>query len=110
MHAEANQAAVDMGYRDKADVAKGIMMHVGGNYDLNGSNKVAASEGCFGVTNNNNSSSNQSNAVSNNVLGRIINQANKSQSHPGKIEVIIEKRTKSEIPNNIKIDLNGNRR
>jgi hypothetical protein len=33
-----------MGYRDKADVAKGIMLHVGGNYEKNGENRVTASE------------------------------------------------------------------
>lgn len=31
-----------MGYRNDDDVATGIMIHVGGNYEKNGSNRVAA--------------------------------------------------------------------
>ena len=101
MHAESNESP----YRTKSDRATGIMIHVGGNYKhADGSTTVAASEGCFGVSNNNNSASNPSNSVSNNVLGRIINQANKSQTNPGKIEVIIEKRNQSEIPNKIEVN------
>ena len=98
VHAAPNESP----YRDKKDVAKGIMIHVGGNYKhADGSTSVAASEGCFGVSNKNNSSSNPSNSVSNSVLGRIITQANKSQTNPGKIEVVIEKRNQNEIPNKI---------
>lgn len=105
VHAEPNESP----YRSKSDVAKGIMIHVGGNYKhANGSTSVAASEGCFGVSNNNNSASNPSNSVSNNVLGRIITQAQNSKTKPGKIEVIIEKRNQSEIPNKVNVGRNGN--
>lgn len=98
VHAEPNETSVKMGYRDKADVAKGIMLHVGGNYEKDGKNKVAASEGCFGIVNPNNSSSNQSNDYSNNILKAIINQANNSQVKPGHIRVIIEKREGNDYP------------
>lgn len=101
VHAAPNESP----YRDKKDIAKGIMIHVGGNYKhADGTTSVAASEGCFGVSNKNNSASNPSNSVSNNVLGRILNQAKKSQTNPGKIEVIIEKRSQSEIPNKISVN------
>lgn len=98
VHAEANQTAVDIGSRDKADVAAGIMVHVAGNYDYKGQNKVAASLGCFGVCNTGNSSSNPANSHSNSVLSTIQDQANKSQTNPGHIRVIIEKREGNEYP------------
>ncbi|PLK42059.1 hypothetical protein [Emticicia sp. TH156] len=98
IHAEPNQTSVEMDYRSKADVAAGVMIHVGGNYNLGANSKTAASEGCFGVCNNNNSKSNPSNSYSNSVLNAIQNQAAKSQTNPGKIEVIIQKRTGNEIP------------
>jgi RHS repeat-associated protein len=60
IHAEPNQTSVDMGYRKFGKgVAAGVMVHVGGNYENGGKNKVAASEGCFGVCNPGNSSTNQ---------------------------------------------------
>jgi RHS repeat-associated protein len=98
VHAESNETSVNMGYREKSDVAAGVMIHVGGNYDKNGSNTVAASEGCFGIVNPNNSSSNQSNQQSNNVLNTVVNQANKSKENPGHIRIIIEKRNENEYP------------
>jgi|GEM_PF-1510334 len=97
MHAEANDGAVDLGYRNDADVAAGIMMHVGGVYlHPDGSTSLAASEGCFGVTDGNSSETNPSNDYSNDAIGSIINQANKSKTNKGKIEVIIQKRSSSE--------------
>jgi len=32
VHAEPNQTSVNMGYRNKDDVAAGVMIHVGGNF------------------------------------------------------------------------------
>ena len=98
MHAEPNETSVEMGYRDKADVASGVMIHVGGNYDKGGNNRIAASEGCFGICNAGNSSSNQSNTYSNTILNTIQEQANRSQTNPGHIRVIIEKREGNEFP------------
>ena len=99
VHAEANQASVDLGYRTKADVASGVMIHVGGTYNhSDGSQSVAASEGCFGFCQGNNSSSNPSNQYSNSAIGDIIDRANNSETNPGKIEIVIEKRSKSERP------------
>jgi RHS repeat-associated protein len=98
VHAQGNQASVDMGYRKKTDVASGVMIHVGGNYQKDGKNKVAASEGCFGACNPGNSSTNQSNSYSNTVMNAIQNQANKSKTNPGKIEIIIQKRSGNEFP------------
>ena len=65
----------------------------------NGSTSCAASEGCFGITDGNSSSSNPSNDYSNKVLGSIIDQANKSKTNKGKIEIIIEKRNSTERTN-----------
>jgi RHS repeat-associated protein len=102
MHAAPNENAVKAGSRTKSDVASGIMMHVGGHYKhKDGTTTVAASEGCFGVVNNNNSATNPSNTVSNSMLGKIITQANKSTTNKGKIEVVIEKRTT--IPDKISV-------
>ena len=98
-----NQAA---GSRTKKDVASGVMMHVGGQYKhKDDTNSLAALEGCFGICNVGNSKSNTSNSVSNIVLGRIINQAKKSKTNPGKIEVIIDKSSK--IPDKVKVNSNG---
>jgi hypothetical protein len=100
MHAEANNASVELGYRTKSDVASGVMLHVGGDYQhADGSTSCAASEGCFGITDGNSSSSNPSNDYSNKVLGSIIDQANKSKTNKGKIEIIIEKRNSTERTN-----------
>jgi hypothetical protein len=98
VHAEANQAAVDMDYRNKTDVASGIMLHVGGYYEKSGNTKLAASEGCFGIVNPNNSPTNPSNEYSNNILNSIINQANSSQTDNGKILIIIQKRDGNDYP------------
>ena len=93
VHAEANNASVELDYRNQADVAAGVMIHVGGEYKhADGSTSVAASEGCFGVTD----GSVPSNNYSNKVIGDIINQTDKSKTNKGKIEVIIQKRDKSE--------------
>lgn len=97
MHAEANDTSVELGYRTKSDVVSGVMLHVGGIYNhADGSSSYAASEGCFGITDETNSNKNPSNNYSNRVLGSIIEQANKSKTNKGKIEVIIEKRSSSE--------------
>lgn len=97
MHAEANNTSVELGYRTKSDVVSGVTLHVGGIYNhADGSSSYAAFEGCFGVTNETNSAKNPSNNYSNRVLRSIIEQANKSKSNKGKIEVIIEKRSSNE--------------
>jgi hypothetical protein len=98
MHAEANEAAVNMDYRYKSDVASGIMLHVGGYYEKSGNTRLAASEGCFGIVNPNNSPTNTSNEYSNNILNTIINQANSSQTDKGKILIIIQKREGNDYP------------
>ena len=61
----------------KSDVAAGVMMHVGGIYNLNGKNHYAASEGCFGIANSDKFSSN---AYTNKILDSIINQSPKKQN------------------------------
>jgi RHS repeat-associated protein len=97
MHAEANDASLELKYRTVKDVAKGIMMHVAGVYQhKDGSTSCAASEGCFGVTDGKSSPTNPSNAHSNDVLGKIKDQAAKSKTRKGHIEVVIEKRNKNE--------------
>jgi RHS repeat-associated protein len=100
MHAEPNEASVELGYRQQSDVAAGVMLHVGGVYGhKDGSTSLAASEGCFGITNGSSSESNPSNGYSNSILSKIIHQANQSQTNKGKIEVVIEKRNSKEKPN-----------
>ena len=98
VHAESNNTAVNIGSRDKSDVAKGIMVHVGGNYERGGQNAVAASLGCFGIVNPNNSDTNQANSYSNNIINTAKNQAEKSQTNPGHIRIIIQKRDANEYP------------
>jgi len=76
------------------------MLHVGGTYEhADGNTSLAASEGCFGITDGTSSETNPSNNYSNRVLGSIIDQANRSKTNKGKIEVIIEKRNSNERTN-----------
>ena len=95
MYAAPNNVSVEMKYRNKSDVAAGVMMHVGGICNLNGKNHYAASEGCFGIANSDKFSSN---AYTNKILDSIINQSPKSKTNKGRIEVIIEKRDVNKIP------------
>ena len=95
MYAAPNNVSVEMKYRNKSDVAAGVMMHVGGICNLNGKNHYAASEGCFGIANSDKFSSN---AYTNKILDSIINQSQKSKTNKGRIEVIIEKRDVNKIP------------
>ncbi|EGQ12241.1 RHS repeat-associated core domain-containing protein, partial [Prevotella nigrescens] len=95
MYATSNNVSVEMGYRNKSDVAAGVMMHVGGIYNLKGEYHYAASEGCFGITNSDKSSSNDS---TNKILDSIINQSRKSKTNKNRIDVIIEKRDVNKIP------------
>jgi RHS repeat-associated protein len=98
VHASPNDASVELGYRTKSDVASGVMLHVGGVYEhADGSFTTAASEGCFGICKPGSSEDNPSNEYSNKVLGTLLEQADKSETNKGKIEVIIEKREESEI-------------
>ncbi len=56
--------------------------HLGGNYEKNGKNRIAASEGCFGICTPGHSSFNQSKNYSNNILNTNQDRANKSQTNP----------------------------
>ena len=102
MYAEPNEVSVEMGYRRKSDVAAGVMMHVGGIYNLRGEEHYATSEGCFGITN---SDKSPSNIYSNNVLKSIIGQAQKSVTNPNRIDVVIEKRNKKEKSETINVTI-----
>ena len=95
IYADPNNISVEMEYRNKSDVAAGVMMHIGGIYNLNGKNHYAASEGCFGIANSDKFSSN---AYTNKILDSIINQSQKSKTNKGRIDVIIEKRDVNKIP------------
>ena len=94
-NATSNNVSVEMGYRNKSDVAAGVMMHIGGIYNLKGEYHYAASEGCFGIANSDKFSSN---AYTNKILDSIINQSQKSKTNKGRIDVIIEKRDVNKIP------------
>ncbi len=100
MFAEPNSVSVEMEYRDVSDVVKGIMLHVGGIYDLLGEKKYAASEGCYGITNSDNDYSND---YSNKIIDTIIKQSRKSKKEKNKIEVVIEKRNANERPKSINV-------
>lgn len=95
MYATSNNVSVEMEYRNKSDVAAGVMMHVGGIYNLKGEYHYATSEGCFGITNSDKSSSND---YTNKILDSIINQSRKSKTNKNRINVIIEKRDVNKIP------------
>jgi hypothetical protein len=91
-------------YRTQAGIARGVMIHVGGDYTKKGKQALAASEGCFGICNTGNSKTNPSNATTNNVMGSVINQDAKSKTNPGRIDVKIEKRDKIKIPDKVKVN------
>ena len=93
IYADPNDVSVEMEYRNKTDVAAGVMLHVGGIYKKDNRLRYAASEGCFGITN---TDKNSSNDYSNSTLNSIINQSQKSKTHKGRIDVVIEKRNKNE--------------
>jgi len=101
VHAEPNQAAVDMGSRSKGNIARarGIMVHIGGHYERGEEGMVvAASRGCFGIVNLDNSQTNPSNEYSNDMLDKIFKQADNSKTNNGRIEVIIQKREGDNYP------------
>ena len=102
MHADPNNVSVEMEYRNKADVAAGVMMHVGGVYNLDGSKHYAASEGCFGITN---SDVLPSNNYTNDILNSIIKQSQKSRTNKNRIDVIIEKRNVNERPQTVNVTI-----
>lgn len=104
IHASSNKDAISLGYRSKEDVAKGVMIHVGGVYKNENFEDyvIAASEGCFGIVNNNNSSKNPSDELTIKIMGKIRELSNNSVEQKGHIRVIIEKREGNEIPNKIK--------
>ena len=93
MHAEPNDVSVKMEYRNKTDVAAGVMIHVGGICDLKGSKHYAASEGCFGIANDDKTPSNN---YTNKILNSIISQSKKSKTNKNRIDVVIEKRNTNE--------------
>lgn len=88
-------AAAELGF-GKTNSADGVMIHAGGYYKYGSKTNLAASEACFGVVNAGNSPNNPSNATVNNVVGTIVDQAKKSQTNPGLIQVIVKKRKEFE--------------
>ncbi|MFC1226726.1 DUF6443 domain-containing protein [Pedobacter sp. BG31] len=84
-------AAVQAGVPDASKKgANGIEFHVGGYYKYQGKTTLSMAYGCFGIVNKDNSPSNPSNVTVKNVLGTIIDQSNKSQTNPGRIDVVVE--------------------
>ncbi len=102
MHAAARPDAVALGYRNQEDVAAGVMIHVGGHYNNEQhGHSIAASEGCFGIVNDNNSSTNTADQLTKKTISAIWKQAQKSKARPNHIRIIIEKRDEKAIPNNV---------
>ena len=102
MHAESRPDALSLNYRSKKDIASGVMIHVGGNYDNEQHGKaISASEGCFGIVNNGNSQKNTSDKLTKEVINTVWKRAQNSKSNPNHIRIIIEKRDEKSIPNNI---------
>jgi hypothetical protein len=62
---------------------------------------LAGSEACFGIVNPGNSPKNPSNALTNSVINTIVGQANKSQTNPGLIQVVVDPR--NNVPGNRKV-------
>ena len=88
-------AAKSAGYSKTGNTADGVMFHVGGNYkSASGKPALAGSEACFGIVNTGNSPRNPSNAATNSVVNSIVVQANKSQTNPGLIQVVVDPRSK----------------
>lgn len=104
MYASANKDAVSLGYRDREDVAKGVMIHVGGFYKNENFNDfvIAASEGCFGIVNDSNSKENPADKLTMQVMEKVKKLSDNSIERKGHIRIIIEKRENNEIPNKIK--------
>ncbi len=92
LNAAPRDVSVQLGFRKSSEIASGVMLHVGGYYTAKDGLHLAASEGCMGICNVNNSKSNPSNKYAAKVINTIINQAKKSESNPGKIEVILQPR------------------
>ncbi len=86
------QAAVDIGVAKNPNTATGVEVHVGGNFTNGAGSSVAGSQACFGIVNPGNSPSNTSNTMTGNVINTAINQANKSQTDPGRIDVVVQRR------------------
>lgn len=102
MHAQARPDALLLDYRFKEDIARGVMIHVGGSYDNESyGHAISASEGCFGIVNDNNSPTNTSDKLTKKVINTIWERAKKSKARPNHIRIIIEKRDESTIPNNV---------
>lgn len=102
MFAEANQDAVELGYRTKKDVTAGIMIHVGGVYNNEKWGIVTgASEGCFGIVNIENSEEQTSDSTVIEILKKIKEMADNAIERKGHIRIIIEKRMQNEIPNKL---------
>ncbi|MBE9599477.1 hypothetical protein [Pedobacter sp. MC2016-24] len=88
-------AAKAAGYSKTGNTADGVMFHVGGNYtSAGGKPTLAGSEACFGIVNSGNSPKNPSNAATNSFINSVVGQANKSQTNPGLIQVVVDPRNK----------------
>lgn len=74
------------------------MLHIGGMYVKEGQTHYAASEGCEGIAENSTSASND---YVDKVMTTLYNQSEKSKIAKGRIDVIIEKRQKTDIPQNV---------
>ena len=98
LEAEPSEASVALGYREIADIASSIMLHIGGMYVKEGQTHYAASEGCEGIAENSTSASND---YVDKVMTTLYNQSEKSKIAKGRIDVIIEKRQKTDIPQNV---------
>lgn len=102
IHAQARPDALLLDYRFKEDIARGVMIHVGGSYDNeNYGHSISASEGCFGIVNDNNSPTNTSDQLTKKVIKTIWERAKKSKANPNHVRIIIEKRDENTIPNNV---------
>ncbi len=94
--------ALLLDYRFKEDIARGVMIHVGGSHDNESyGHSISASEGCFDILNDDNSPKNTSDKLTKEVINTIWERAKKSKARLNHIRVIIEKRDEKTIPNNV---------
>lgn len=86
------QAAVDIKVSKDPNTATGVEIHVGGNFQNGAGTSIVGSEACFGCVNPGNSPNNPSNATTKTVVNTAIDQAAKSITDPGRIDVVVQRR------------------
>ncbi len=99
LDASPNQSSVDLEYREIADLASGVRLHVGGIYEAHGKLNYAGSLACFGIAKDDKTPSNE---YTKEVMGVITDLMKKAD---GKVKIIVVPRNSNDIPNNVSISI-----